>query len=176
MANEHYSIFKACARVGMDIGVAARAKKEYCPFGQVWHSDGGESPAMRVYEDSNHAYCFACPKYYTPSLLIATAEDLSEDAAVDSMLLELGYIESDTGARWDAAIKPPTLNKAAFSEALQIAAARIITPWSIRQYDPEVVEWMNKCLSLLEKVHTIEHGEVWLDVTKRALTERFGKE
>jgi hypothetical protein len=173
-ANEHYSILSACARIGMDVEASARARKIYCPFGNVFHSDGGDEPAMRVYEDSNHAYCFACRKYFTPSILIAMAEDIPEDRAVDSMLLELGYIKTDTGERWEAASAESTVNTAALAEALHIAAARIITPWSVRQYDADVVEWMSKCLALLGKVETVEQGETWLDVTKKVLQHKFG--
>lgn len=174
--NDHYSIIKACERVGLDMDDYFRARKMHCPFGALYHLDGGDDPAFRVYEDSNHAFCFACNKYFTPSVLIAQYEGLSEDKAVESMLLELGFIESDNDARWEKVQDTEAkVDKAALAQAFQIAAERIIQPWGVRQYDSDVVTWMARCLQPLDRVTTVEQGERWLETVKQALLNRFGK-
>ena len=176
-ANEHYGILRACRRIGIDTDDYFRARKIHCPFGPVFHSDGGDDPAMRVYEEDGHAYCFACQRSFSPSRLIAEVEDISEDEAVDSMLLELGVIENRLGERWEVATKKEQgVDRQALAEAFRIAASYLITPWAERQYDPDVTRWMNKCLALLDKVQTIEQGDTWLDTVKQVLQKKFGKE
>lgn len=176
-ANENYGILKAASRAGVDVDNYFRARKMYCPFGAVFHSDGGDDPAMRVYAEDDHAYCFACGKSFSPAQLIAAAEDITEDEAVESMLLELGVVDKRLGDRWQsAADDADAVDTQALAEAFRIAASYIITPWSERQYDADVAVWMSKCLALLDKVKTVEQGDSWLATVKQALRLKFGKD
>ena len=50
---------------GIDVPPGAGEWKTYCPLGQD-HSDGGTSRAMRVYSESNSAYCFSHGRSFTP--------------------------------------------------------------------------------------------------------------
>src|ERR1044072_8923225 len=91
VANEKVPIATVCQMLGVDLPDIHQRVKLYCPFGGTDHSDAGLAPAMRIYPESNHAYCFACTAYFTPVRMAAKALDLSWTEAARLLLDRIGY-------------------------------------------------------------------------------------
>lgn len=171
LANERMTIIEACNELGMEILGHAGNMKFYCPFGDIYHMDGGRSKAFRVYEHTNSAYCFACQKAFTPVGLIAMDRDLTYREAAEWILEKTNYIPPDYELRWDA-ITAPVKEKAdadGLAEALKLACRRMDPAFETRQFDERVAHKLQQCLGLLRKIETDEQAREWLAVSKLAM-------
>lgn len=170
IANEVVSIIVACNLIGMDlpedIGLR-RSTKLYCPFGPLYHSDQGIDRAFRIYIDTNSAWCFAGCGYFTPVRLVAHAWDLALKTAAVELLDRVGYRPLTLAEAWSKASQredpPDTTN---LREALQTYCRRICPSWETVQFTPAVASALSKCLDLLDRVHTEEDAQEWLEGTK----------
>jgi len=167
IVNSRMSIISALRRAGAEIGdFSTGSIKTQCPFGFL-HSDGGYAKAMRVYPDTNSAYCFACSESFTPVKLIARVMDIPDREAVDVILAETGYVKPDYRSQWDALTAAPVMDYDGLSEALKVSCAIMDPMWDVRQFDENVSAALTKCLSLLPKVSTPEEATQWLSTTKQ---------
>jgi len=176
VANEKVSIVTVLTMLGVevdDIGMG-RARKVHCPFGGLYHSDQGLSPAMRVYPDSNSAYCFSCAAYYTPVGLAAKGLDTTWRKAATHLLDRIGYRPMDLAAQFKDALEyEPEPDKALLADALKTYCRRIDPDWARRQFEPRVAGILTRCLSLLDLVTSQDDVHLWLckckEVMRRAL-------
>ncbi len=180
VANEHVSIVTVLQMLGIelpdDIG-AARSRKLHCPFGDVYHSDQGTSPAMRVYPETNSAYCFSCSAYFTPVSLAAKAMGTSMVAAAEQLLDRVGHRPLDLAGQWQQAKNyEPDPDKALLADALKTYCRRTHTGWETRQFEPEVAALLTRCLGVLDLVHTAEDATTWLAACKRAMNRALYRE
>lgn len=177
LANERYSIIQACNKLGMDIpDFSFSSAKLYCPFGHLFHADGGQSKAFRVYPGTNSAFCFAGCGYYSPVRLIATDKGISEADAAESILEETNYVPPDFESRWNALMtEQATPNPDDLAEALKVACARMEPNWDERQFEEKVSIKLRQCLQLLPKVQTEEDATKWLSMTKQAMHITLGE-
>lgn len=179
-ANESVSIATACRLIGMELPddiEHGRAVKVHCPFGNLWHSDQGIEPTMRLYIDNNTAFCFSRCGFFTPVTLAAMAWDLTRTAAAGELLERVGYKPvtlADTWASLTACTDPP--DRAVLSAALKTYCARITPGWDDMQFEPTVAGRLTRCLALLELVHTDDEARAWLagckEIMQRVLTDR----
>lgn len=174
VANEKVSIVTVCRLVGVELpdAVAAggRSKKVPCPFGEIYHSDGGVAPAMRIYPETNSAYCFSCAAFWTPVTLIAKAMDSDWHTAALRLLDHVGYKPLALAAQFQQASSyEPELDLARLADALKTYCRRIDPSWSTRQFDPEVAALLTRCLGLLDLVTTSADVELWLDRCKTVM-------
>jgi hypothetical protein len=80
--------------------------KAYCPFGDL-HRDGGASQALRVYPDSNTAFCFAGCGFMNSVKLIQRHTGLKTIKAARHLLRLYGLSEPATfEERFQAALSP----------------------------------------------------------------------
>lgn len=171
VANEKVPIATVCRMLGVavDDGVG-RNRKVHCPFGDLYHSDQGLSPAMRVYPESNSAFCFSCSAYYTPVHLAARAMNVDQRTAAARLLDRIGYRPLDPAAAWQRVQRyEPPVDKALLAEALKIYCRRIEPTWALRQFEPRVAATLTRCLRLLDLVRTDEDVQVWLAGCKEAM-------
>lgn len=171
IANERISITKACSMIGMDVdGHAAASMKMYCPFGEIYHQDGGISKSFRVYPDTNSAWCFAGCGFFNPVKLVAAYRDLPDPEAAEQILLETGYVPEDFESRWEAAVADDfRVDTSALAQALALACRRLHPRWEQLQFDNEVSQRFNQCLSLLPKVRTSGDADLWLSRTRETM-------
>lgn len=180
LANGRMTIIEACAEVGSDISDFTYGSiKTYCPFGSVFHMDGGTSKTFRVYPDTNTAHCFAGCGFFTPTRLLAKALDIPETDAAESILMKTNYVAPDYLSRWEAATATGTeVDRDGLSEALIVACLRMDKDWEIKQFDDSVSSSLRRVLGLLPKVNTSDDATRWLSVAKefmrRALGEHHG--
>lgn len=176
LANSEVSIIKACNMVGLDIGEFAVASlKLYCPFGQLYHEDGGSSRAMRVYPGTNSAYCFAGCGYFSPVKLVAMDRDMTEEAAAEYLLEEIGWVAPTYEAQWEALMaEKPVVDTASLAEALKVACSRMSPRWEALQFEEVVSTKLSQCFALLGKVHSEEDAQKWLGVTKQVMAAVIG--
>lgn len=174
VANEKVPIVTVAQMLGVqlpeDVG-AGRSRKVPCPFGDLYHSDGGVSAAMRVYPETNSAYCFSCSAYYTPVSLAAKAMDLDRRTAAVRLLDRIGYKPLDVAVAWQRAAAPaePEPNRALLAHALKTYCGRIDPYWSHRQLEPSVARVLSRCLGLLDLVKSADDVRLWLDRCKEAM-------
>jgi hypothetical protein len=173
VANEQVAITTVLAMVGVEVGHevgSGRSRKLHCPFGAVYHSDGGVDPAMRVYPDSNSAYCFSCAAYYSPVSLAVKALDLDPVTAATRLLERAGIKPLDLAAAWAKAqhYEPP-MDMALLADALKTYCRRITPDWGSRQFDAPVAATLTRCLGLLELVHSPQDAALWLHGCKAAM-------
>lgn len=173
VANEQVSIVTVCQMLGTelpdDVG-AGRSRKVHCPFEQVYHSDGGVAAAMRIYPESNSAYCFSCSYYYTPVNLAARAMGVDQRTAAARLLDRVGYRPLDLAAAFRAVSSyEPQPDKALVADALKTYCRRIEPHWSRRQFEPVVAAALTRCLSLLDLVISADDVALWLARCKDAM-------
>lgn len=178
-ANERVSIVLASQLVGIDIedGRVVGSTKTYCPFGRFYHSDGGKEPALRIYPDSNSAYCFSCKKYFSPTSLVSDAWDISKRRAAQELLDRVGYKPLTAAELWEGVqekeLEPDTTM---LSMALTTYCKRIDSEWQKHQFHPKVSEVLDRCLSALDKVTTEQEAEEWLLTCKKVMSRVLGQE
>jgi hypothetical protein len=174
-ANEHVSIITVCQMLGIELPddlTFSRGIKVGCPFGALYHSDGGVAPAMRVYQETNSAYCFSCSAYFTPVNLTAQALDVDRRTAALNLLDRIGHRTADPLTVWEQARKyEPDPDKALLADALKTYCRRIDSGWTTRQFEPKVATALTRCLSILDLVHSSEDVTLWLTRCKKAMTQ-----
>jgi len=174
LANERMSIIEACNLLGMDISdFSISSLKTYCPFGNVMHADEGRGKALRIYPNTNSAWCFDCQIYFTPVKMIAMDRDITEVAAANWILESTNYVAPDYLSRWEALTAPEStkLNTDDLGQTLKVFCARKIPNWEERQFEEPYASTLQKCLGLLVKVKTAEDAEKWSTVTKQAMSQ-----
>ncbi len=175
IANEQVSILAAYRMTGMDVPdyiVEARSPKVHCPFGELYHSDGGVAAAMRLYVENNHAWCFSCAYFYTPVRLVARAFDLNEYAAAELLLDRTGYRPPDPHSVWDDLVaQEPQPDRVLLGEALKTFCRRTAAEWSVRQYEPPTAAVLSRCLALLDQVHSAGDAHQWLEGCKAVMRQ-----
>lgn len=174
VANEKVSIVTVLRMLGVelpddDIGLS-RSRKVSCPFGQIYHSDHGVSPAMRIYPETNSAWCFSCSVYFTPVKLIAQGMDLGMVAAATRLLDHVGLKPVELAEAWKHASEyVPEPDRALMADALKTYCRRICSTWSERQFDSEVAATLTRCLAILDLVCTNDDVNLWLVKCKEAM-------
>lgn len=175
LANGRMSITEALAEAGTDTD-GYYGGKVYCPFGTLYHSDGGAAKAMRVYATSNSCYCFAGCGFLNPVKVLAMVHDVSEaDAA--AMILDLtGYVPPDYISQWEALTAAPVqMDRESLAAALHVACARYDPLWEDHQFEDSVLVALRQCLGLLPKVTTPDDATLWLSATKKVMHRVLGE-
>lgn len=173
IANEHVSIVTVCHMLGMDLpdGDFLSRRKVHCPFGALYHSDGGIEATMRIYPDGNYAFCFNCSQSHTPVALVARALDLDWRTAAVRLLDRVGYRPMDAVAAFEQARNyRPALNRALLAESLKTYCRRTCPSWTRRQFERSVAATLDRCLTLLDLVHTPDDVTLWLSRCKEAMS------
>lgn len=171
LANDQVTITDACRAAGMDIPDAeyVRGRKLHCPFEAFYHRDFGREPALRIYPDTNHAYCFACATTFTPVYLVAQAWGLPVRTAARELLERFGS-RAAVADPWTDPGRPPP-DTALLADALRTFCARTAPgTWDDAQYDPRVSELLGGCLALLDRVTTDDAAIAWLAGSKAVMT------
>lgn len=179
IANENVSIIDAMRAIGMDTAYAGYSGKQYCPFGDLRHSDAGTSKAFRVYLETNSCFCFAGCGYYNPVMLVQDGLDLTAQQAAEMLLLRTGWSPETYESRWETlqANEGPQIDTGALADALKLFCSRRVDDWEFAQLTGSIATTLDKCLGLLTKVTTPQEAQVWLDTTKtamRTIIEREG--
>ena len=171
VAEQVVPITVVCTLLGIVISDGAgRPRKVRCPFGEVYHSDHGHAPAMRVYVQSNSAWCFACGVYYTPVTLAAQAWDCTRRVAATRLLEHIGHRPLSSAVAWvNATRSAQTPQRAQLAQALQTYCRRIEDAWARLQFDPLVAATLSRCLALLELVDDEHDAQQWLAGCKIAM-------
>jgi len=167
LANDLVPIEEAFAIIGADVWPHG---KNYCPWGEVTHYDGGQEKALRVYADSNSAWCFDENRRFRPVDVLMREFDIDAETAALRLLEHIGYVAPDYESRWDAIAEAEEVVDAnALTEALRLACKRMTNDWDNKQFDDIIARKFQQCLSLLSKVKTSADSDQWLAVTKQAM-------
>ncbi len=173
LANTEFPIATACQLIGLDVRVDesyGKSIKVHCPFGDLHHIDGGADKAMRIYPDSNSAFCFAGCGYFTPVRLVShawgrpyaeVAEELLDHAGVKRKSLRERFTEARD---WS-----PDVDRTMLAEALKTYCRRVCPDWLERQFDARVGDRLTRCLVLLDLVGDAAQAQEWLAGSKRAM-------
>lgn len=166
-ANERMSIEEAFRLIGENVSYAS---KQYCPFGEVFHQDGGTSRSLRIYPDTNSAFCFAGCGYMSPVSLLAMHRNISDDQAAEVILEMTNYVPPDYESQWDALqSEVDAVSTSDLAEALKVACARMSPDWVTLQFEDAVAGALSKCLALLPKVKSSDDSKKWMDVSKTVM-------
>lgn len=169
LANEKVDIERACQLVNVD---ALLGTKNYCPFGEIYHADGGRTRSFRLYSDTNSGWCFACSTYFTPVILVSRIRGVPESDAAEFLLESVGYVAPDPESRWAALMDQGlAFDHAAEREALKVFCARIDPGWESRQFDPNFAALLTKCFTPLGKVQNREDLQRWRDTTRSVMSK-----
>lgn len=174
IANEQVSIVSVLLQMGIDIpdSSSGNSWKTHCPFEAFYHLDRGGSKALRVYYDSNTAYCFRGCGFLTPVTLFALKTGLSRaDAAL--MLLQTNGIDLPSFDEQLQLVLSPSnsISKSSLREALQTFCKREVgEAWGTVQFLDHVIIGIDKCLKLLDKVDNEEVAKIWLAKSKQYMS------
>lgn len=157
--------------------------KTHCPLGAE-HSDGGTSKAMRVYSDTNSAYCFSHRTSFTPlSLWRLKHPHMSRREAAEDMLEHYGIRSTPPtlDERWEhleATEEKVPQDVEALRETLRYFARTTLPDYAAKQYDAEVLEVMGKIYLTSESLtgdcsyDTMVH---WLQTAKNVMKKLWRK-
>lgn len=178
IADEIVSIVQVCRWSGVNIpdGFLGKSWKTYCPLSRLWHLDGGTEKSLRIYQDTNSAWCFAGCNRFTPSDMLARTLGISRLDAARELLNRVGYRPPTLSERWaQACADDQTVDVAWLGLALRTFCARIGGQrWASLQFEDMISSKLDECLSLLGLVSTPEDAEKWLKATKAAMCNILG--
>jgi hypothetical protein len=161
-------MWKACRAIGMTVAPREDGAKIHCPFGELYHPDGGDDPAFRLYGD--HAFCFACWQYWTPSKLCADAWDVPEDIAAGRLLDTSGMRAPGWADQWEAAVAPDKPDLSQLADALRVfCSGEAQLGWEQARMDRAVSVYLAGCLGFLGQVTDEESARLWLDLSKSVM-------
>lgn len=173
VANEVVPISTVCALIGMDLdphSSYARNPKVHCPFGEIYHRDGGVEAAFRLYPDTNSAWCFACGTYFTPVWLAVQAWGGTATAVATTLLERVGHHGANAAQAWaHAATYTPTPDVTLLAEALKTYCARVDPGWDSTQFAPPTAALLSRCLALLDLVTDEAQAHQWLAGCKQVM-------
>lgn len=171
IANTRISIHYVCRLVGVDIPDYGKESKSYkvkCMNGELYHSDGGDDPSMRVYSDTNTAFCFRCQTSFTPVWMFASFHGITSRQAAKDLLDLTGYktktMKEQLEELYNKTLPPPDLP--ALATALKVYCSRVNKDWQSLQFSKNISESLSRCLSALDVVTTSEEAEIWLERSK----------
>lgn len=143
--------------------------KVYCPFG-ILHIDHGLTRTMRVYPETNTAFCFADCGHFTPTKLGAQAWDLSRADAADRLMdqVEIETEKPLVESLFKVDVERPSSES--LSEALRVYCQRM-KGWGSVEFTSEVSAKLGQCLDLLPGVVSAQDAGRWLDGSKVAMSQ-----
>jgi hypothetical protein len=174
LANAVVRFPAACRLAGFDVPEAKHnGSRAYCPFGEWAHPDGGRERALRVYSD--HGFCFAEWKYFTPVSIFAEVNGLlHEDAAVQILALS-GFTPASWKEHWhQLTTAKPVPDVEALEQALRIWLDGVYAGWKQYQYDGPAATAFSRCLGLLSQVRTEADCSYWLESAKQVMARVLG--
>jgi hypothetical protein len=173
LANSVVPILDVCRWAGISVptDTPPRSLKVRCPFTEIAHTD--QSPAMRIFPDTNGAYCFSCG-YFSPVWLTASVEGVSQTEAAKMLLDRVGYQPASAASLWEMANAEPTPDTTALSQTLRLYCGRIDPTWGSRQFETGVGAVLDRCLALLSYVRSGEQANEWLIQTKLVMQRVLG--
>lgn len=170
LANEFVSVIKVLRWSGTYVPEVSygRSWKTRCPFGEFYHLDRGSEKCLRVYSDTNSAYCFQGCGYITPVSLYSKVSGLTWPEAAEELLKREGYEEISDSEKWkQASEQRKSIDPNYLSSALQVYCSKIAKgQWNSLQYDSLILGNLKNCLDLLSLVTTEERARDWLSSSK----------
>lgn len=167
-ANSRMTMAAALQEAGAD-AYDGFTGKIFCPFGGIFHADGGREKAMRNYGD--HAYCFAGCGAFTPVSLLALSKDISREDAAEFILERTGFVEPTWQARLQAVSDyHESIDLDVMADVLREECRRLAPDWEKRQYDPTVSAIFTRCLALLSAVRTSADARTWKTGVVKVMT------
>lgn len=138
----------------IDVPADAGSWKTNCPL-ESEHSDGGIRKSMRVYSNSNSAWCFSHGMKFTPVYLWQLATGLSKVRAAYDLLNVHGqpFRSQDYAERWDKMNEKETkrIEMDNLREAIRLFASSL-PQFSTRQYDPQVMKMLTTIFTHMESL------------------------
>jgi len=175
LANSLYSIFDAYIEVSGNWvpHYESVSPKLQCPYVGLFHNN---PKTLRIYPETNSAWCFSCREYMTPVSLIMAFKGLDESDACQWVKERVGYQPPDPEQVWESLVSEGglELDTSYLAEALKVACSRMSTSWREEQFNDEVSRKLSQCLSLLPRVRTEEDADIWLSASKRAMANVLG--
>lgn len=173
LANTQVPITLVCRKLGTWVpDFDEKSIKTYCPFGRFYHSDGGTTPAFRVYPGTNSVFCFAGCGYFSCVTLWASARDVHYEEAARVLLDLIGYRPRTLTEQWQDALEANTgVDQESLTEALRTWCATQTPKWALGQYHSGVSYTLAKYLDIVPHIKTAEDAEKWLEAAKLAMAE-----
>lgn len=172
LANERVPLRSVMAKYGvnypeLELGVSMKIQ---CPWGML-HSDGGVDPAMRVYAEENHAFCFAGCGRITPVRLEAEQRGIPFAQAASELLHDynikpLTWTERIERLREDGPVRVG--DPGAFAQAL-VTYIRSVLPAG-GEYDEAVITFIDEAL---KELPTSPDYSEWLRQWKSKAETKF---
>lgn len=152
--------------------------KSRCPFGSE-HDDGGLDKGWRTYPATNSSMCFPMHGYMTPVRLIQLQSGQRQAKAAESILKNYDLLKprhwtqryEELLLEQETRVSEPVGNPQHAVEALHMAL-RGEPSYSLRQFDPDVMQVMEVVLERLNTVCTQgdpEQVRVWYQQAKSIL-------
>jgi hypothetical protein len=151
--------------------------KGRCPFADVYHLTVDADLSMRVYSDTNSAYCFAGCGSLTPVFIYAKLNDLSYSKAAWSLLGFVGYKPKNLTEQWRELVSySEPFDKLSYRQAFIEYCNFTFDNWAELQYKGSVAGAVSKLFSVLEVVNTMDDANTWLSVSKAKIRVKVENE
>lgn len=153
---------------GIDVPASAGSWKSPCPLDHD-HSDGGKTKAMKVFSESNSAWCFSHSRKFTPVSLwmLHTGKTHQKRAAMELMdFFDISYRKVSPEERWNQMNSEVKLwDRGLIKSTLTNSIKLLVPDYVDRQYDHEVITLMNSLLAEVDELNEdIDYAklEAWI--------------
>ena len=160
----------------IDVPGGASNWKTHCPLGYE-HSDGGASKSVRVYSESNSAWCFSHSMKFTPLSLWKLKYGGSRRGAAKELLkhFDVDLTPTSPEERWNKMNETSDLviDPGYAMESL-VRFAQTLPEYASRQFEPSVLELVTTLLDKVGELPSTSSYDIlegWLTESKRTLLE-----
>jgi hypothetical protein len=152
--------------------------KTRCPFADIYHLTEDAGKSMRVYSDTNTAFCYMGCGVLTPVSVYAKLNGVPYKAAAKFLLEKVGHKLKTFDEKWaDAVNGVEPLNLQGYRDALnEICTSYSKGEWSSLKYSPSVSSSFSKLLEILDKASSYEDADRWLATARQLMLKKIDEE
>lgn len=152
--------------------------KARCPYADIYHLTEDAGKSMRVYSDTNTAFCYMGCGVLTPVSVYAKLNGVSYKESAKFLLEKVGHKLKTFDEKWqDAVAGFEPLNLQGYREALtEMCIFHSEGEWGTLKYAPGVSAAFSKLLTVLDKATSYEDADRWLDKARLIMFNQLDRE
>jgi hypothetical protein len=152
--------------------------KARCPYADIYHLTEDAGKSMRVYSDTNTAFCYMGCGVLTPVSVYAKLNGVSYKQSALFLLEKVGHKLKTFDEKWEDAVNAvQPLNLEGYREALnEMCLFYTDGEWNSLKYSSSISSSFSKLLEILDKAQSYEDADRWLEAAKKFLFKQLDKE
>jgi hypothetical protein len=152
--------------------------KARCPYADIYHLTEDAGKSMRVYSDTNTAFCYMGCGVLKPVSVYAKLNGVSYKDSAKFLLEKVGHKLKTFDEKWaDAVSDTGPLKLEGYREALdEICLQHSQGQWGYLKYMSSISSSFSQLLSILDKAQSYDDADKWLDIAKQHMLKQIDRE